>query len=282
MGSYDVIHLHGFNPMLAWAAVSSRCKIIYTEHGNFGFGRNLQFSDMLNRKLQGYFLRHYPQAITFNSKYSRDTANDYYSIEKVRSEVIYNGIPEKSGTTKAEIYRREEDKILIAAIGRLAGVKRFDRLLSAFAKAKLTSARLILLGEGPEEEGLKNMSKRLGISDKVSFPGFGNAISLLQQCDICIVPSRKEAFGLVAVEAYGEGKPVLAFNDGGGLTEIVSGIEPQCLFDDEEQMAKALQRFEKEPAILSNNETNKARIAYSAQFSIKGMNTAFKKLYRSV
>lgn len=282
MSTYDVIHLHGFNPMLAWAAVSSRRKIIYTEHGNFGFGRKLQFKDLFNRRLQGYFLRHYPDAITYNSNFSRNTAQSIYAIQHIRSEVIYNGIPDNSMIINVENYRCKEDKMLIAAIGRLAGVKRFDRLLNAFSMAKLTSARLILLGEGPEEAELKNMAMHLGISEKVSFPGFGNATELLRQCDLCVLPSKNEAFGLVAVEAYREGKPVLAFSDGGGLTEIVSGIEPQCLFDDEKQMAKALQQFEKTPEMLSNTEANKARIAYSTQFSIGRMNTALKKLYRSI
>lgn len=281
MADYDIIHFHGFNPTLALAGIRSKRMLIYTEHGNFGFGRKLRIRDHFTRLLQGYFLRRYVKTITFNSHFSLNTANSLYHLKNVRKEVVYNGIPLVSTQHGEMSYRMPEDRILVAGIGRMAGVKRFDRLIDAFAKAKLESARLILLGEGPEKEMLEMKVRSLQLQTKIIFPGAGQATDLLAECDLCVVPSCKEAFGLVAIEAYREGKAVLAFMDGGGLTEIVSGHEPQHLFRDTNEMSDFLSRLPGHLHELNSESKILERKQYAGTFSIERMHQALKKIYAS-
>ena len=54
---FDVIHMHGFHLSIALAAILSRKNIIYTEHGNFGFGRLIKTSDKLSFFLRKVFFR---------------------------------------------------------------------------------------------------------------------------------------------------------------------------------------------------------------------------------
>ena len=50
--------------------------------------------------------------------------------------------------------------------------------------------------------------------------------------DVCVFPAEQEPFGLVGVEAYLNGKVVLAFSDSGGLKEIIEPFEPELIVRD--------------------------------------------------
>ncbi|MBK7887887.1 MAG: glycosyltransferase family 4 protein [Bacteroidetes bacterium] len=241
ISEYDIIHFHTFNPVLAWAAHKSHKKIIYTEHGNFGIGRTATLNDKVVRKMQQYFLNNFTDAITYNSKFSEDVSKNFFGVRPKISKVIYNGVPDYTTKVNADpSFTKEPGTFLIVAIGRLAQVKRFDRLIDAFCKLQLPEARLIILGEGPEEQALKEQVQQLKSENRISFPGYGDSRALLSVCDICVAPSQGEAFGLVAIEAYQQGKKVIAFEDGGGLTEIIRPNDPQAIVSSVEELTSLL------------------------------------------
>jgi glycosyltransferase involved in cell wall biosynthesis len=94
--------------------------------------------------------------------------------------------------------------------------KGLDCLLDAFAEAApSTGATLVIAGDGPDRDALIERSRRLGIRHRVEFCGRmeGAAkFALLASARVVCMPSRYEAFGIVAVEALACATPVLAFD----------------------------------------------------------------------
>jgi len=100
-------------------------------------------------------------------------------------------------------------------LGRLeADQKGLDVLLDAFAEvADQTPARLEIAGEGRDRTTLEAYCRHLGIANRVDFLGRMDGpakLALLASAQLVCMPSRRETFGMVAVEALACGTPVLA------------------------------------------------------------------------
>jgi len=80
-----------------------------------------------------------------------------------------------------------------------------------------------VVGTGPEEKRLRNKVKRLGLDARVSFYGYipnGELPNLYQKCDLFVMPSLDEGFGIVYLEALAMGRPVIGCK-GQGLEDFV-------------------------------------------------------------
>ena len=109
----------------------------------------------------------------------------------------------------------------IVSLGRLVPDKDFVTLLRAFARLGDRDARLVILGEGPERARLEAEAKNLGVAGQVDMPGFESDVAArLDAARIFALSSRREAFGLVCVEALAHGLAVVA-TDCGGPAEIL-------------------------------------------------------------
>lgn len=281
MSEFDIIHFHSYNPVLAAIAKNSGKKIIYSEHGNFGIGRKIRINDIVVRWLQRRFLNKDIRAISFNSNFTKEQSVSRFGLHRTKQEVIYNGVPDDSATNiDQKRFRKSNDEYLIATIGRLASVKRFDRILTALSKISNSNFKLLIMGTGPEESQLRNQTEELNLNANVNFVGQGNSIQLLKESNLCIISSQGEAFGLVAIEAYQQGKQVLVFEDGGGVTEIVKQLDPSSVVKNEHEMAKLISLLIQNPT--DDEASISARKKYAAQYSMKEMANKIKKLYLSI
>jgi len=110
--------------------------------------------------------------------------------------------------------------ITFGAIGRFHEQKGFSDLISAFKQAETRSSSLLLAGYGDDKESLLN---QVGNDRSIKFIGkVKNPEEFYSQVDVVIIPSRWEAYGLVASEAMAAGKLVLAA-DVDGLPEQIEG-----------------------------------------------------------
>lgn len=116
--------------------------------------------------------------------------------------------------------RRQWGSPLILSVGRLVYYKGFEYLIAAMRQ---TSARLLLIGEGPLRARLQAQIQSSGLQDRVILLGEVEEIEpYFHACDIFVLPSieRSEAFGLVQVEAMAAGKPVINTALSTGVPEV--------------------------------------------------------------
>lgn len=169
-------------------------------------------------------------AVTACSSNILDKATEIEPSVRSKGHVIYNGVDLSRFVNKA---RHAHPRRYILAIGRLTHNKGFDVLLQAFAEARGTDATidLIIAGEGEQREHLQSLLNELRLDQQVSF--FGTAspekvVELLNGALFVVVPSRHEAFGIVALEALAAGKHVLATRTG-GLGEFLANISEKSV-----------------------------------------------------
>ena len=180
--------------------------------------------------------------VTACSEYLLNAAKKLTPEIEGKSTAIHNGIrPEEFN----DILPYHHAKPYIFAGGRFVRTKGFDVLLKAYSIAaeKGLQADLILAGDGPEKERLISLAEDLKLQvvlrnstpqpfnskpldpqhSEVIFWGNAERVEmkrLMKGSELVVVPSRKESFGIVALEALAAGKKVVAARTG-GLPEIL-------------------------------------------------------------
>jgi L-malate glycosyltransferase len=142
---------------------------------------------------------------------------------------------------------------VIGAISRFRHEKGVDLLIKAFATLckDLSTARLVLVGDGPDRPLLEQCSKDYGIADKVRWIGqqpWEGAMALMSIMDIVVIPSRWEGFGLIAIEAMAAKRAVIATSVD-GLAEVIGNDGNGILVppNDSGALALALLELVKQP-----------------------------------
>ncbi len=132
--------------------------------------------------------------------------------------------------------RRLGDQPVLLFVGRIQPLKGVDVAVRALAELSRRPPRrlLVIVGgasglDGPAEQArVRRLVDELGLADRVRFvaPQPHHLLSTYYRAaDVCIVPSRSESFGLVALEAAACGTPVVAA-DVGGLSTLVDDGRP--------------------------------------------------------
>ncbi|THD74752.1 glycosyltransferase [Thalassobius vesicularis] len=112
----------------------------------------------------------------------------------------------------------------IGAIGRHDRQKGFDLLISAFRAVKDPNAELMFFGEGPETEQLKHLAAG---DRRITFAGHAaDPVAAMASVDALAMPSRWEAYGLVALEGRMAGRPVLVSPQDGLKDQVAAGAIP--------------------------------------------------------
>ena len=150
---------------------------------------------------------------------------------------------DRAGVLKSHGIGYEGEHIVLFA-GKLTNFKGVDVLLDAAAifEQEIDDVLLLIAGDGELRDSLHAQAKRLGLSS-IHFLGSvpqGELARLYNIADVDIVPSRREPFGLVAVEAMACGTPVVATDEGGLPDFINDSVGALVPVDDSESLAKAI------------------------------------------
>ncbi|WJY28577.1 MULTISPECIES: N-acetyl-alpha-D-glucosaminyl L-malate synthase BshA [Sporosarcina] len=140
---------------------------------------------------------------------------------------VYNFIDETTyhpvdGTAVRREFGLAEDDKIIVHISNFRSVKRIPDLIRAFARiVKEQPAKLLLVGEGPELPRIRRLANSLKVADHVIFTGKRNDLpAILSVSDVMVLPSEKEAFGLVLLEGFACGVPAVG-TTAGGIPEVI-------------------------------------------------------------
>jgi glycosyltransferase involved in cell wall biosynthesis len=188
--------------------------------------------------------------------------------------LIYNGIEinvksdkDNKRENQAAQNKFNQTAFTIGTVCRLHKEKGIEYLLRAVSIAKdfIPSLQLIVIGDGPEKKNLIWLAKKLEISDRAKFVGFQEELTnWINGFEIFILPSvKKEAFGLVLLDAMSKAKPIIATKIG-GIPEVILDqitgilIEPK----NSEVMANAILH-------LFNNPEERARMGKNGLDRVK-------------
>ena len=145
---------------------------------------------------------------------------------------IYNGVVVECSSTfdktafMSSVGLKNDERILLTA-GRLHRQKGYDHLIRAMpmVQSAFPGVKLLILGEGEEENNLKKLADSLELTEKVIFTGLRSDVDSLLHCiEIFVLPSRWEGLPNVLLEAMAAGKPVVATAVGGIPELVVQGV----------------------------------------------------------
>jgi D-inositol-3-phosphate glycosyltransferase len=164
---------------------------------------------------------------------------DLYGAEPSRVEIVPPGVDHSvfRPSRREGAFLRErlglDGRPLLLFVGRIQPLKGVDVAIRAVAALEDSSTTLVVVGgpSGPsgaaEEERLHDLVAELGLAERVMFlpPQPHDALAdFYRAADVCVVPSRSESFGLVALEAAACGTPVVAAAVGGLRSLVDDGV----------------------------------------------------------
>jgi len=171
--------------------------------------------------------------VTAVSNYLRDVTRREFNVTRP-IEVITNFVNCDRYQRTVDGARRKEfapqGEFLIAHLSNFRPVKRLPDVIEVFARVRRElPARLLLIGDGPERANAEYLVREKDISDDVLFLGKqSNVADTLGLCDLFLLPSDLESFGLAALEAMACEVAVIAA-DVGGLRELIQPGQDGCL-----------------------------------------------------
>lgn len=219
----DIVHVHLPNPWAEWSyfAAGAPGKLVVSFHSDIIRQKMLL---RLHAPVHRRFLRHAarvlvatPRHIEFSPFLSR--------LPRERCTVIPYGLDVREFELTRERERMAGElrarcgAPLVLFVGQLVYYKGVDVLLRALREVP---AHVAIVGRGPLEAKLRGLARELGIAARVHFLGYVGQEELraaYHACDVFCLPStyRSEAFGIVQLEAFACGKPVVS-------TDLPSGV----------------------------------------------------------
>lgn len=207
----DVFWHNNLSLRTVWPALLPRKSLVITHQGSYsrrpvGLDLGLRIKHALANRVTSVAISRYVA-----------------SFFKPAPIVIYNPYD-------AEIFQRQVTPTArtneLLFLGRLVSEKGLDTLLESLGRLRQRQLRprLTVVGSGPEQANMQELTKSLGLDDQVQFRGAQSGPELaatLNQHQTLVVPSKyDEPFGVVALEGIACGCAVIGSN-GGGLPEAI-------------------------------------------------------------
>lgn len=189
----------------------------------------------------------------------------------IEARVIYNGVPVPHNGEEEQVRLRLREELglpenakIVGFVGRLnnpKGPEAFIRMVPAVSRA-VPQAKFVVVGDGPMRTSLENEVRNLGVEKQVYFLGYRkNPFHLLEQLDVVVVPSFREAFGNISIEAALAKKPVVA-SSVDGLAETVIDGETGFLVDCTEPIQTRIKGTSRLPQAVVDGRSRQLRPPY--------------------
>ncbi|SEL83675.1 N-acetyl-alpha-D-glucosaminyl L-malate synthase BshA [Paenibacillus sp. cl141a] len=227
MQQLDVLHVHYAVPhavcaFLAKQMVGDQLKVVTTLHGTdiTVLAQDESLKDLIRLAInESDAVTAVSQDLIRETRELLDISRDIdLTYNFVDPRVYY---PRDSRSLRKD-YADPNEKIMMH-ISNFRPVKRVGDVLEIFAQVQeQVPAKLLLVGEGPELPKIQCRINELGLGGKVHFLGKQDEIAhVISMADVLLLPSEKESFGLVALEAMACGVPTVG-STAGGIPELVT------------------------------------------------------------
>ena len=165
---------------------------------------------------------------------------------------------------------------VILGAGRLARVKDYPTLLRAFRQVSRNSdVRLVILGEGSWRRRLEKLTRKLGLQEKVSLPGWvTNPYAFMSRASMFVLSSKLEGLANVLIEAMACGCPCVSTNCPSGPSEILDDgrFGPLVPVGDDSALAAAMER------VLDSPPDKNMLLARAQEFSFDASVDQYERL----
>lgn len=223
------------------------------------------------------------------SNHNADVISEIFHKDRKKIITISNGYDEKKFykeiINKKSVLRKyginKNYKKIVCFSGRLTENKGIDILLKAAKIYENEHILTLIAGDGEEYKYLKELEEKLELKN-IKFLGNRNADELREIYNIsnvCAVPSRQEAFGLVALEAIACGTPVVASNQGGIPDFVTKEVGKLIETENIEQLAEAINEILKKQRKYNSYKLAKyAKQSYRQDLLIDKLIEAYKSV----
>ena len=245
----DVIHMHWTKDL----PIAVMAKILSKKKPKLVQTRNMTMTRFKDDFYHRFLYKHMDMILPVNLQVA-DQINRYIpELIRRKVEVLYMGSdkPEILSEDVLNIYKKEigiaENEFVIGMVGRIEETKGQYLLIEAAKtlKASATPVKVIFVGHAMEEsyqKTLEAMVKENDLANEISFLGFTkNPHRFMQACDVMVLATQCETFGLVVIEAMQVGAVMVATNQCGPL-EIIEDKKSGLLFErgDSADLAKKI------------------------------------------
>lgn len=287
----DILHIHGNKSAMVGRLAARGLNIpvvIVTVHNFLKYQDARAVLRLPASWLERWLTTYTDRIITVSTSLERSLI-EVEHLPSTKINTIFNGIDvsQWDNIAKTDRFRRsraiKDDDFLVANIGRLVPFKGHKILLEAASilTDKSPEIKFAIAGNGPLKQELLAKRDSLGLEKNVFFLGHvADVKELLAAADIFVLPSLKEPFGIVLLEAMAARLPTVA-TGAGGVPEIIKG-ESGILVppNDPEALATAINKLFTDPEYRRELVDN-AYQRVSEEFSIKKMVALTDELYRN-
>jgi len=170
----------------------------------------------------------------------------------------------------------------VGAVGRLEEQKGHDYLLAAVSELRrqVDGLTVLLVGEGRQEEALRQQARDLGVADVVHFLGTRRDLPLIYRAlDVYVQPSRWEGLSLAMLQAMGAALPVVVSRVGGALEVVQDRVNGRLVpVGDPQALATAVLELYRQPD-QRRRLGERARRSVSKDYSQEAMLRKLASLY---
>lgn len=222
------IHVHGSYFAIVAMAIKKKyhSRIVYFKHG---IETNIYDSDYIKDEL----LLLGADLIICPSQWVKNMLIKSYQYSFLNMRVIPSGI--KVTMANDFVEQRERNILFCGRLSKKKGGEIFVKAIEIVAEfLREKSYQVHIIGDGEEREVLERYVKTNLLNDIIRIHGkqsYDKVLEWMKKSEIMVVPSRAEAFGLVALEGFSQKCFVIASNEG-GLAEIVEGRGMLCKRDE--------------------------------------------------
>ena len=288
----DVVHTHnltGFSA-LAWSAARDRrIPVVHTLHDYYLLcPRSTMFANGANceRRHATCTLYSWPR-VKLSSHVRAVVGVSQFVLERhmehgafSRAETFVIGNPCVSSSREIPSHDPARPRLRIGYLGRLEPAKGVEELLTAVEGLACDDWELHVAGRGTK--AYEQRLRARGLDPRIRFCGFVDRDEFLKTIDLLVVPSLShETFGLVAIEAFAAGVPVVASRRG-GLSEVVTDGSTGALFEpnDPGALRAILDAFLAEPSRAGRMRDR--CLARALDFEATAITERYEAVYRRV